>query len=97
MRRFHVERDATLITVEHGKVQAINIWEIAQLSTGDIAAPRRLEFNHIGTQKAEHLRTGRSRLHMRHIQDTHPIQGFSHNAPPLWACHYCYIMRELTR
>ena len=50
---------------------------VAHVRARDVAAFRLLELDHVGTEKAEHLRAGGPRLVVRHVDDADPARALS--------------------
>src|SRR6185503_6649644 len=73
-----IERDAALIAVEHGEIEAVDIRLVAQLAARDIAPARQLDLDHIGPEPTQDLRAGRPRLHVGHIEYANSIERFCH-------------------
>jgi hypothetical protein len=80
-RGLGVERDAALVAVQHGEVEAIHVGDIAQLTPGRIAHPRPLDLEHVGAEPRQELRTGRPRLHMSHVQHPDSFKRLAHFCP----------------
>jgi hypothetical protein len=62
-----VERDRALVVVQHRKVKAVHIRNIAQLPARDVARAGPLDLDHIGAEPGEKLGAGRTRLHMGEV------------------------------
>ena len=77
-RRFGVERHRTLVVIEHGEIQAVHAGDVAQLPARRVAFSGSLHLDHIGAEPGQQLRAGRSRLHMREIENADTVQGFTH-------------------
>ncbi len=69
-----VDGDRALIAVEHGEVEAVGAFHVAQLPARDVAHARPLDLDAVGAHIAEQLRAGRSRLHMGEIEDVHAVE-----------------------
>src|SRR5690606_15882438 len=76
-----IERDGTLVMIEHRKIEAVRIRDIPKLAAGDIADARPLDLDDVGTEPSEKLRAGRTRLHVREIENTDAFQGFHFKLP----------------
>src|SRR5688500_16869768 len=58
---FQVEGYTALVAVQHGEIQAVNVRDIPQLATRDIAAASRLDLDDVSAEKTQNLgarRTG---------------------------------------
>ena len=78
LRVLGIERYRALIVVQHREIEAVHIRNIAELATRDVAGARPLHLDYIGPEPRQELRAGRPRLHMRKVEDSHPIQCFRH-------------------
>ena len=76
--RFGVERDAPLVAVEHGEIEAVDIRFVAQLTARDVAAAGQFDFDHVRAEPRQQLRASRPGLHMGHIENANSIERFSH-------------------
>ena len=47
---FGIQRERTLVAVQHGKIQAIGIWDITQLAARDVAFAGALNLDHVGAE-----------------------------------------------
>ena len=74
-----IQRDAALVAVQHREIEAVDARNVAQLAARRIAFARPLDLDDVGAEPRQNLRAGRSRLHMRHIQDPNTLQGFPHD------------------
>ena len=75
-----IQRDAALVAVQHREIQAVDARNVAQLAARRIALTRSLDLDDVGAEPRQNLGAGRSRLHMRHIQDPNTLQSFPHIA-----------------
>ena len=73
-----VERNASLVMVQHCKIETVHIWYIPQLSAGRIAYTRALNLDHIRSEPSKQLCTGGTGLNMCHIQNANTFQCFCH-------------------
>jgi len=73
-----IQGNATLVTVEHREIQAVDSRNVAQLVARGISFTRSLNLDYVGSKPCQNLRAGRSGLHMRHIQNPDAFQGFPH-------------------
>src|SRR5262244_2361011 len=69
-----VDGDRTLVAVEHGEIEAVGAFDVAQLATRDIAHAGPLDLDHVGAHIGEQLRAGRARLHVGEIEDAHAVE-----------------------
>jgi len=51
----HVQGDAALVAVEHGEVKAVDVGDVAQLATRDIAPSRGLHLDDLGAEPGKYL------------------------------------------
>src|ERR1700722_7580187 len=77
-----VERDRTLVVVQHREVQAVHVRNVAQLLARDVAVAGALHFDDIGAEPGQQLRAGRTRLHVREVEYAHAVQCFRHLQSP---------------
>src|SRR6516165_3470683 len=80
-----VDRDRALAAVEHGEIEAVGAFDVAQLAARDVADAGALDLDHVGAHIGEQLRAGRTRLHMREIEDAHAVERLAGLAPGLGA------------
>jgi hypothetical protein len=66
---------------EHCEVEAVDVGDVTQLLARDVPAGS-LQFDHVGAHPGQDLSARRSRLHMRHVLDTHAFGRLSHAVPP---------------
>src|SRR5262249_49534104 len=92
MGRFHIDGDAALVAVQHGEIEAVRIGNVAQLGTRDIAAPRQLDFDHVGAEPGEDLGRRRSRLNMRHVENANALQSLTHDRRSSVPASYLYMV-----
>ena len=78
-RRFQVERDAALVRVQHREIEAVGALDVAQLAARDVAAPRHLDFDHVGAHPGQQLRRGRRRLHVAHVENADAFESLAHS------------------
>src|ERR1043166_5961497 len=71
---FGIDRDRALVAVEHGEVEAVGALHVAQLPARDVADAGPLHLDHIRAHVGEKLRAGRTRLHMREVEDAHALE-----------------------
>src|SRR5262249_13243356 len=78
-----VDGDRTLAAVEHGEIEAVGAFDVAQLAAGDVAHTGPLDLDHVGAHIGEQLRAGRARLHMGEIEDANAVERLAGLAPGL--------------
>ena len=78
-----VDRDRALRTVEHGEIEAVLPFHVAQLAARDVADAGPLHLDAIGAHIGEQLRAGRPRLHMGEVEDFHAFERPARLAPRL--------------
>src|SRR4051795_6042378 len=88
--RLHVEGERPLVAVEHREVERVHVRQIAQLAAGDVAAPRLLDLDDVGSHPREELRADRAGLHVRHVEDADALEGLRNRHPN--ALPYLYIV-----
>jgi len=76
------ESDSLIGQPEHRDVEAVDVGDVTQRLARDVPAGS-LQFDHVGAHPGQHLSARRSRLHMRHVQDTHAFECLSHDIPLL--------------
>jgi hypothetical protein len=59
--------------VQHREIEAVHVRNVAQLSARDVAFAGALDLDHVGAEPCEQLRAGRSRLHVREIEDADAV------------------------
>ena len=69
-----VDRDRALVAVEHREIEAVGAFHVAQLPARDVADARPLDLDAVGAHIAEQLRAGRTRLHVREVEDAHAVE-----------------------
>jgi hypothetical protein len=69
-----VDRDRTLVAVQHREVERVLALHVAELGAGDVADARTFDLDAVGAHVGEKLRAGRSRLHVREVEDLHAIE-----------------------
>jgi hypothetical protein len=72
------ESDSFIGQPEH--CEAVDVGDVTQLLARDVPAGS-LQFDHVGAHPGQDLSARRSRLHMRHVQDTHAFERLSHAVP----------------
>src|SRR6202035_1436507 len=82
LRVLGVERDRTLVVVEHGEIQAVDIRNVLQLTAGDVADAGALDLDHVGTEPGQQLGAGRSRLDVGEIENANVRQRLGHLFSP---------------
>ena len=78
-----VERDRSLVVVEHGEVEAVGVRHVLQLAARDVAAARPLDLDDVGAEPRQQLGAGRARLHVREVEDLHAVERLAVLAPGL--------------
>ncbi|MNS98248.1 hypothetical protein D3C86_1505670 [compost metagenome] len=76
-RRFHIERQATLVAVQHGEVQAVSVGHVTQLAARDVTASGQFDLDHVGAHPGHQLRSRGAGLNVRQVQDANAVQGFA--------------------
>ncbi len=74
LRVFAVDRDRALRAIEHGEIETVGAFHVAQLAARDVADARPFHLDHVGAHEGEKLGAGRPRLHMREVEDTHAVE-----------------------
>ena len=80
---FAVDRDRALAAVEHGEIEAVGAFHVAQLAARYVADAGAFDLDHVGAHIGEKLRTGRSRLHMGEVEDAHAVERPARLSPRL--------------
>src|SRR6516165_9538408 len=73
-----IERDAALVTVQHGEIQAIDAGQIAQLRARDIAASGQFDLDNVRPQPRQNLGAARACLNMAQVQYSNARQCLVH-------------------
>ena len=74
---FNVMR--ALVPVQHREIQAVDARNVAKLAAGGIALTRSFNLDDVGSEPRQNLCARRSRLHVRHVQNSNALQGFPHD------------------
>jgi hypothetical protein len=64
-----VDRQRSLVGVEHREIQRIDVGDIPQLVTRHIATGEALDFQHVGAEPGEHLGAGGAGLYSGEVDD----------------------------
>ena len=64
--------------VQHREIQAVDTFDILQLTAGDVAHAGTLDFDHVGTEPRQQLRAGRAGLDMGKVEDFDAVECFAH-------------------
>src|SRR5690606_7015734 len=75
----HVHGDRTLVAVQHREVEAVDIGDVAQLGTGDVAGGG-LELDNVGAHPCQHLGCGGASLNVGHVENAHACKRFTHTS-----------------
>ena len=73
-----VDRDRALVRVEHREIQAVHARNVAQLAARDVPLAGAFNLDDVGAQPGEQLRAGRTRLHVREVEDANAVQCLAH-------------------
>ncbi len=76
-RVLEVDRDGSLVAVEHREVEAVGVGDVAQLSAGHVAR-RRFQLDDVRAQKAHELAAGGPGLNVRHVEHADTGKCFVH-------------------
>ena len=77
-----IQGQAALVGVQDQEEQAVAVL-VRHVPARHVAAPRFLQFDHVGAEKAQYLSAGRTRLIMRHVDDADAVKRLTHaNFPP---------------
>ena len=74
LRVLRVDRDRALVAIEHREVERVRIRHVAQLAARDVADAGPFHLDHVRAHVAEELRAGRTRLHVREVEDAHAFE-----------------------
>src|SRR5581483_11561402 len=83
LRMLAVDGDRALVVVEHREVERVSTLHVDELAARDVADARALDLDHIGAEPGEQLRAGRTRLHMREVENLHAGERLAVLAPGL--------------
>src|SRR5579862_2471143 len=93
-----IDRNRALRAVQHGEIKAVLSLHIAKLGARNVAHAGALDLDHVGPHVGEKLCAGRTRLHVREIQDLHALERPARLAPRLRACtRQAIAIRRLRR
>src|SRR6202165_5808184 len=76
-----IDGDRTLVVVEHREIKAVHARNVAQLAARNVTLAGPLDLDHVRAQPRQQLRTRRTRLHMREIEDLNTVQCLAHYVP----------------
>src|SRR5436190_1773822 len=76
-----VDGDRALVAVEHGEVEAVGAFDVAQLAARDVAHAGPLHLDHVGAHIGEQLRASRAGLYVGEIEDAHAVERLAGGAP----------------
>ena len=76
-----VDRDRAFAAVEHGEIEAVGAFHVAQLAARNVADARPFDLDHVGAHIGEELRAGRPGLHVREVEDAHAVKRPARPAP----------------
>src|SRR5215468_5773692 len=80
-----VDGDRALVTVEHGEIEAVGAFDVAQLAARDVADAGPLDLDNVGAHISQKLRAGRPRLHVGEVEHPHAVERLAGLAPGLAA------------
>ena len=69
-----VDGNRALVAVQHGEIEAVLPFHVAQLPARDVADTGSLDLDAIGPHVAEKLGAGRARLHVGEVEDFHAVE-----------------------
>ena len=81
-----VERDRTLVVVQHGEIQAVHVRNVLQLPARDVADAGTLDLDHVGAEPGQQLRAGRARLDVGEIENFYARERLGHYLAPYCVC-----------
>ncbi len=73
LRILGVDRDRALVRVEHREIQTVHARNVAQLAARHVPFAGAFHLDDVGAQPREQLRTRRTRLHVREIEDANAV------------------------
>src|SRR6185295_10732967 len=73
-----VDGDRTLVVVEHGEVERICALHVDQLAARNVTNTRPLHLDYVRAEPGEQLRAGRTRLHVREIENADAFECLTH-------------------
>ena len=74
LRVLGVEGDRTLVVVQHREIEAVHVWDVAQLPARDIADAGPFHLDHVGAEPGQKLRAGRARLHVGEVENANAVE-----------------------
>src|SRR5438876_640107 len=96
LRVLGVERDRTLVVVQHGEIQAVHVRNVLQLPARDVADAGTLDLDHVGAEPGQQLRAGRSRLNVGEIENSNARKRLCHYLAPYCVCLHLQGVTGLT-
>src|SRR5262249_1411216 len=77
-RGLRIQRDASLVGVQHREIQAVDTRNIAQLTPRRVTFAGPLDLDDVGAEPRHDLLARWTRLHVRHIQNPNTLESFPH-------------------
>jgi hypothetical protein len=71
-----VQRQRTLVAVQHGEVQRVDIGDVTQLGAGDVAGTGTLDLDHVSAEPGQQLGTSRTGLNVGEVDDLDAFERF---------------------
>ena len=67
--------------IEHREIEAVDAGDVAQLPARDVAFTGPLDLDDVGAKPCQQLRAGRTRLHVREVENANAIKCLAHYVP----------------
>jgi hypothetical protein len=74
-----VQRQRTLVRVEHGEVERVRALDVAELRTGHVAGAGALDLDDVCAEPGKELRAGGTRLDVREVDNFDPFKRLCHD------------------
>ena len=74
LRMLRVDRDRTLVVIEHGEVERIRALHVDQLAARDVADTGTLHLDDVRAEPRQQLRAGRAGLDVREIENLDAVE-----------------------
>ena len=68
-----VQRNRSLVVVEHGEVQTVHAGDVAQLAASGVTLTGTLHLDDVGTEPGQQLGTSRPRLNVGKVQNADSV------------------------
>src|SRR4051812_16688709 len=69
-----IDRDRPLVVVQHGEIERVRAFDVAQLGARDVADAGTLDLDTVGPEPGQQLRAGRAGLDVGEIEDLNAVE-----------------------